>query len=239
MPDFTFAIGIVTPMRPVLPTRTCASGMCNSFASSGGHLARVLHALLAGAGVGVAGIHDDGLRLARLHALDANLHRRGANLIRREHAGDRRRHFGHDEREVALLALFEPLPVPRRLMSQNTPLARKPCGATIEPSIILSFCFMKNGKRLPPCHAAAIQILTISSQQKTRLAELSTPSRAEFEYAALSDRRSAPESAPTRCAAASSADTPWRRRPTARPTCRPHWRTPAPADRSCCPPADR
>jgi len=29
--------------------------------------------------------------------------------------------------------LFEPLPVPRRLMSQKTPLARKPFGATMAP----------------------------------------------------------------------------------------------------------
>ena len=34
--------------------------------------------------------------------------------------------------------LCDPLPVPRRLMSQKTPLARKPCGATIEPLIRLN-----------------------------------------------------------------------------------------------------
>ena len=38
--------------------------------------------------------------------------------------------------------LFEPLPVPRRLMSQNTPLARKPCGATMEPGISLNNFFI-------------------------------------------------------------------------------------------------
>src|SRR5471032_354260 len=38
--------------------------------------------------------------------------------------------------------LFEPLPVPRRLMSQKTPLARKPFGATIEPEISLNNFFI-------------------------------------------------------------------------------------------------
>src|SRR5208282_4577078 len=38
--------------------------------------------------------------------------------------------------------LFEPLPVPRRLMSQNTPLARKPRGATTAPLMSLNFEFM-------------------------------------------------------------------------------------------------
>jgi len=40
-----------------------------------------------------------------------------------------------------LFPLLEPLPVPRRLMSQNTPLAMKPLGATIEPEISLNFIF--------------------------------------------------------------------------------------------------
>src|ERR1022692_1863330 len=34
--------------------------------------------------------------------------------------------------------LLEPLPVPIRLMSQKTPLARKPLGATMEPEISLN-----------------------------------------------------------------------------------------------------
>src|ERR1017187_2885753 len=38
--------------------------------------------------------------------------------------------------------LSEPLPVPRRLMSQNTPAARKPCGARIELGIAVSLAFM-------------------------------------------------------------------------------------------------
>src|SRR5882757_10859739 len=39
--------------------------------------------------------------------------------------------------------LLEPLPVPRRLMLQNTPLARKPLGATMEPGMDLNFNFME------------------------------------------------------------------------------------------------
>src|SRR6185369_443510 len=38
--------------------------------------------------------------------------------------------------------LLEPLPVPRRLMSQNTPPARKPWGETIEPGISISGVFI-------------------------------------------------------------------------------------------------
>src|SRR6185503_3028814 len=38
--------------------------------------------------------------------------------------------------------LSEPLPVPNRLMSQNTPLALKPCGATIEPGMVTNLNFI-------------------------------------------------------------------------------------------------
>ena len=38
--------------------------------------------------------------------------------------------------------LSEPLPVPSFLMSQNTPLARKPVGATMEPGISLNCIFI-------------------------------------------------------------------------------------------------
>ena len=75
------------------------------FRQHGGHFVGVFQALFAGAGVGVAGIHDNGLRDAFLDALDANFHRRGANLIGGEHAGDSRRHFRNNQREVAFLAL--------------------------------------------------------------------------------------------------------------------------------------
>src|SRR5439155_2646666 len=41
------------------------------------------------------------------------------------------------------LPFCEPLPVPSRLMSQKTPEARKPLGATMEPGTFLSFAFMR------------------------------------------------------------------------------------------------
>jgi hypothetical protein len=37
------------------------------------------------------------------------------------------------------IPLSDPFPVPRRLMSQNTPAARKPRGATTEPGMTLNF----------------------------------------------------------------------------------------------------
>src|SRR2546430_11596565 len=41
------------------------------------------------------------------------------------------------------LPFAEPFPVPRRLMLQKTPEARKPFGATMEPGTFLNFTFMK------------------------------------------------------------------------------------------------
>src|SRR5262245_17369207 len=41
------------------------------------------------------------------------------------------------------LPLLEPLPVPIRLMSQNTHAARKPCGATIELETCLNLSFIE------------------------------------------------------------------------------------------------
>jgi hypothetical protein len=38
--------------------------------------------------------------------------------------------------------LFEPLPVPSFLMSQKTPLAMKPIGATMEPEISLNLILL-------------------------------------------------------------------------------------------------
>src|SRR5438874_1891942 len=41
------------------------------------------------------------------------------------------------------LPFSDPFPVPSRLMSQKTPEARKPLGATMEPGMSLNFAFMK------------------------------------------------------------------------------------------------
>ena len=70
----------------------------------GRHFDRVLHPLPAGTGVGVAGVDDDGLGHAPLHAWHADFHRRGANLIGGEKSGGCRGHFGDDQREIALPA---------------------------------------------------------------------------------------------------------------------------------------
>ena len=48
------------------------------------------------------------------------------------------------------LPLAEPLPVPSRLMSQKTPDARKPCGATMEPSMDLNLLLMLTPLFVPP-----------------------------------------------------------------------------------------
>jgi len=56
------------------------------------------------------------------------LDRASAGLIGREHACDGGGRCGDDEGKVALLPLSEPLPVPRRLMSQKTPGSPQPLG---------------------------------------------------------------------------------------------------------------
>src|SRR5262245_53164870 len=68
------------------------------------HQESVSEPLLSGAGIGVAGVRDNGLSRPSLDAGKANLHGRGANLIGREHARHRGRDFGQDERQIALPA---------------------------------------------------------------------------------------------------------------------------------------
>src|SRR5207244_2234721 len=74
------------------------------FSYQRGHLQRVFHALLAGTGVGIAGVDYNGLGSALSYPRDANFDGRGAHLISREHARDGCGDFGYDEREVALFA---------------------------------------------------------------------------------------------------------------------------------------
>jgi len=71
----------------------------------GSHLDRILHALPASAGVGVAGVDDDGLGLPLPHTRHADFDRRGAYLVGREKPCDRGGHFGDDQCEVALPSL--------------------------------------------------------------------------------------------------------------------------------------
>ena len=89
-------------MRPVDPT---SARPAENPSACSVNVARVGHALFAGAGVRVTGINDDDLCRAFLHAFGADLYRGSANLICREHSSHRRGRFGNDKREVALLAL--------------------------------------------------------------------------------------------------------------------------------------
>ena len=52
-----------------------------------------------------------------------------------------RRRLGQDQREIAFLPLFEPLPVPRRLMPKHAG-GEKAYGAVMEPGILWNDSFM-------------------------------------------------------------------------------------------------
>ena len=60
--------------------------------------------MLAGTGIGIAGVDDNGLGSALSDARDADLDRRGAHLVGREHTSNGGGHFRYDEREVTLFA---------------------------------------------------------------------------------------------------------------------------------------
>src|ERR1700691_5098797 len=59
--------------------------------------------------------------------------------------------------------LFEPLPVPSFLMSEKTPLAVKPAGATIDPVISLKNFFIKC-ERICEGHGAISNLYRINFQ---------------------------------------------------------------------------
>src|SRR6202042_1693219 len=75
------------------------------------------------------------------------------------------------------LPLFEPLPAPNRLMSQNTPDARKPCGTVIEPgmdlkTLVISRYLKKHQSpkaKLPRSSKLQISNIIRSSYQPRRL----------------------------------------------------------------------
>ena len=66
-----------------------------------GHAAGVEQALVAGAGVGVAGADDEPACGSPADALPADLHRRGADAVLREDAGRRGGPVRHDDAQVA------------------------------------------------------------------------------------------------------------------------------------------
>ena len=69
------------------------------------HLQRVLQTLLAGAGIGIAGVDDNRPGAALLHALDADFNGRGAGLVSGEHAGHGGGRLRYNKTKVTLLAL--------------------------------------------------------------------------------------------------------------------------------------
>src|SRR6187399_2632927 len=88
----------------------------------------------------------------------------------------------------------EPLPVPRRLMSQNTPLARKPRGAQMEPSRDLSFVFITKEKNCRDMHLTSRGFLYFNfpAQVKHRFAADADPIAGEFAEHFSAARRNLP-----------------------------------------------
>ena len=70
-----------------------------------GHPLGVGEALLAGAGVGVAGADDDGAGVGPREPLPADLHRGGADAVLGEHAGGGGRAVADDHGQVAAVRL--------------------------------------------------------------------------------------------------------------------------------------
>jgi len=66
----------------------------------------IAKSLLASAGVGVSGIHDDRARKFFARMLPANFYRRGANLVRRKHSRYRRRSIRNNQSEITLLSFL-------------------------------------------------------------------------------------------------------------------------------------
>ena len=114
-------------------------------------------ALVAGAGVGVARIDDNGAGRSRFG-------RAGGRAAPARRKPDWSSTFpatrGRASARTARPGLvwrpyWRPLPVPRRLMSQHTPAARNPAGAVTEPAIFWNRDFFTSAKdksaNPPPC----------------------------------------------------------------------------------------
>ena len=69
----------------------------------------ILQTARAGAGIGIAGIDDDRLRVALGYVLHTHLYGRGANLVGGEHSGCLGWHLGDNCGQIALLALVTSL----------------------------------------------------------------------------------------------------------------------------------
>ena len=103
MPGRTAAIrstGSLKPMTPVLATATSYGVALDDRRGGFGHRDRVALALLAGARVRVARVHDDRAERSALDVATGDDARRGDDLVRREHRRRGARPLGHDERDV-------------------------------------------------------------------------------------------------------------------------------------------
>src|SRR5882724_3280780 len=147
MPRFTLGMGRVTPMRPVEATSTWAAGTRRIFAvtaaiSSASRRPRAPVQALALPELTTMARAVDLFARGRLTLTGAaqtwlvvNSPATAAGVSETMSARSR------------LLPLLEPLPVPRCLMSQNTPAARKPLGAVTEPGMDLKPGFMEFERR--------------------------------------------------------------------------------------------
>ncbi len=84
-----------------------------------GRLHGVLVALVAGCGIGIAAVDDDGPRGPALDALHVEKNRRCLENVRREDARRLRRHFGVQKRQVLFAVLLDPRRDPRGLKPGN------------------------------------------------------------------------------------------------------------------------
>src|SRR5258708_4946534 len=147
MPRFTLGMGRVTPMRPVEATSTWAAGTRRIFAataviSSASRRPRAPVQALALPELTTMARAVDLFARGRLTLTGAaqtwlvvNSPATAAGVSETMSARSR------------LPPLLDPLPVPRRLMSQKTPEARKPFGAVTEPGMDLKPGFMEFERR--------------------------------------------------------------------------------------------
>ena len=104
-PRVMLSIGNSRPMTPVEATRICRSSQPTWAAVDRGHRAGVGQALLAGAGVGVAGADDDAASIVGRQAFAADDDRGGTDAVLREDAGRRRGPIADDERQIEPIAV--------------------------------------------------------------------------------------------------------------------------------------
>ena len=100
MPVSITCIGNNRPMTPVEQTSICSCVEAERVGGQRGHAAGVVHALLPGAGVGVAGADDDAAHIGCGQAFPANMDRGGADTVLREYTGGCGGTIADDERQI-------------------------------------------------------------------------------------------------------------------------------------------